>query len=251
MIALIRMRLTGFLRGGRAVAPLITVLAVLSVLHGGGKSSAASAYGYSAVCLFPILAWLTKLLLDTEPDAQRRLARLAVGPVREAAAGLLAATLAASVVCVLAMVTPWLFRAIEGPRPGSPEPSLTAGVLLGVLAHVLSMLAAVALGALAARAVTRAGGADRRHTGSAHRLDGAVVRGGPGRLRPRAPSAVLTSDAGCNGADLASTARPRTLTSRSSTHRPLVAAAAVSRRMPRPKVPLKAGDPCRGERFVI
>jgi hypothetical protein len=155
MIALIRMRLTGFLRGGRAVAPLITVLAVLSVLHGGGKSSAASAYGYSAVCLFPILAWLTKLLLDTEPDAQRRLARLAVGPVREAAAGLLAATLAASVVCVLAMVTPWLFRAIEGPRPGSPEPSLTAGVLLGVLAHVLSMLAAVALGALAARAVTR------------------------------------------------------------------------------------------------
>jgi hypothetical protein len=155
MIALIRMRLAGFLRGGRAVAPMIAVLAVLSVLHGGGRSTAASAYGYSAVCLFPVLAWLTKLLLDTEPDAQRRLARLAAGPVREAAAGLLAALFAATVVCVLAMLTPWLFRAIEGPRPGSLEPSLAAGVILGVLAHVLSMLAAVVLGAVAARAVTR------------------------------------------------------------------------------------------------
>ncbi|MEU4621726.1 hypothetical protein AB0G04_17330 [Actinoplanes sp. NPDC023801] len=155
MTALIRMRLAGFLRGGRAAAPLIALLAVLSVLYGGGRSSASSAYGYSAVCLFPILAWLTKLLLDTEPDAQRRLARLAVGPVREAVAGLLAATFVAAVVCVLAMLTPWVFGAIEGPRPGSLEPSLAAGVLLGVLAHILSALAAMALGAVAARSVTR------------------------------------------------------------------------------------------------
>jgi hypothetical protein len=155
VIALVRMRLAGFLRGGRAVAPLITLLAVLSVIYGGGPSSASSAYGYSAVCLFPILAWLTKLLLDTEPDAQRRLARLAVGPVREAVAGLLAATVVAGVVCVLAMLTPWPFRAIKGPEPGSLEPSLAAGVLLGVLAHILSALAAIALGAVAARSVTR------------------------------------------------------------------------------------------------
>ncbi|GIE79097.1 hypothetical protein Aph02nite_50470 [Actinoplanes philippinensis] len=155
MIALTRMRLAGFVHGGRVTAPLITVLAVLFVLYSGGPSSAAAAYSYSAACLFPILAWLTKLVLDTEPDAQRRLARLAVGPVREAAAGLLAATLLAVGVCALGMLAPWPFRAIRGPEPGSLEPSLPAGVLLGVLAHLLAVIAAVALGALASRAVTR------------------------------------------------------------------------------------------------
>ena len=155
MIALVRMRIAGFLRGGRALAPLITVLAILSVIYGGGPSPAASAYGYSAVCLFPALAWLTKLLLDTEPDAQRRLARLAVGPMREGAAGLLAAAVLAAGVCVLAMLAPWLFKGIRPPDPGSGEAGLGTGVLLGVLAHVLAVLAAVALGALAGRAVTR------------------------------------------------------------------------------------------------
>ncbi|GAA4922153.1 hypothetical protein [Actinoplanes utahensis] len=155
MIALARMRLAGFLRGGRALAPLIAVLAVLSVIYGGGPSTAASAYGYSAVCLFPILAWLTKVLLDTEPDGQRHLARLAVGPFREGAAGLLAATVLALGVSVLAMATPWLFQGIRPPEPGSGEPPTPAGVLLGMLAHLLAVVAAVALGALAGRAVTR------------------------------------------------------------------------------------------------
>lgn len=153
MIALARMRLIGFLSGGRALAPLITVVGLLSVLYGGGASPAASAYGYSAVCLFPVLAWLTKLLLDTEPDAQRRLARLAVGPAREAAAGLSAALLLAIVVCLASMIIPWPFGAISPPGPG--EPSVAAGILLGLLAHLVAALGAVTLGALAGRAVTR------------------------------------------------------------------------------------------------
>ncbi|WIM97110.1 hypothetical protein ACTOB_000607 [Actinoplanes oblitus] len=155
MIALVRMRLAGFFRGGRALAPLIAVLVVLGVLYGGGASPAASAYGYSAAALFPILAWLAKILLDTEPDVQRRLARLTVGPVREGAAGLLAATLAGAAVCAAAMVAPLLFHGIRPPEPGSHEASLAAGVLLGALAHLLSLIAAVSLGALSGRAVTR------------------------------------------------------------------------------------------------
>jgi len=155
MIALARMRVAGFLRGGRALAPLIAVLAILSVLYGGGPSTAASAYGYSAVFLFPILAWLTKLVLDAEPDGQRRLARLAVGPVREAAAGLFAATVLALGVCLLAMAAPWLFNGIRPPDPGSGEPPTSTGLVLGVLAHLLAVCGAVALGALAGRAVTR------------------------------------------------------------------------------------------------
>ncbi|MEU4693208.1 hypothetical protein [Actinoplanes sp. NPDC023714] len=154
MTALARMRVAGFARSGRALAPLVAVLAILSVLYGGGASPAAAAYGYSAVALFPVLAWITKLVLDTEPDVQRRLARIAVGPAREAASGLLAAAVIGAGVCLLTMLAPVPFRAIRGPMPGTGEPSLLTGVLLGVVAHGLALAAGLALGALAARAVT-------------------------------------------------------------------------------------------------
>ena len=149
MSALVRMRLAGFLRGGRALAPLIAVLVELGIIYGGGPSPAAVAYGYSAAALFPVLAWLTKLLLDTEPDGQRRLARLAVGPGREAVAGVLAAGVCALAVCIAAMAAPWLFGGIDTTQ------SFGSGMALGVLAHALAVPPALALGALASRAVTR------------------------------------------------------------------------------------------------
>ncbi|GGQ66910.1 hypothetical protein [Couchioplanes azureus] len=155
MIALTRMRLAGFLRGGRVLAPLITGLALLGILHGGGQATAASAYGYSAAMLFPVFAWLTKVLLDTEPDVQRRLARVAVGPAREALAGALAAVLSGLLFCVVALALPAALGALRGPEPGTGEPSTAAGVGLGVVAHLLSLAAGVGLGALASRAVTR------------------------------------------------------------------------------------------------
>jgi hypothetical protein len=146
--ALARMRVAGFVRGGRALAPLIAVLVELGVIYGGGSSPAAVAYGYSAAALFPVLAWLTKLLLDTEPDIQRRLARLSVGPRREATAGVLAAVLLSLLICAAAMAAPWLFHGID------PSKSLGRGMALGVLAHLLAVPPAVAVGALASRAVT-------------------------------------------------------------------------------------------------
>jgi hypothetical protein len=149
MIALTRMRLSGFVRGGRALPPAIAVVVVLGVIYGGGASPAAIAYGYSAAALFPVLAWLTKVLLDAEPDTQRRLARISVGPAREALAGVLAALVVSLIVCVLAMGAPWLFHGID------PTKSLGSGIVLGILAHLLAIPPAIALGALASRAVTR------------------------------------------------------------------------------------------------
>lgn len=149
MIALTRMRLSAFVRGGRALSPGIAVLVVLGVIYGGGASAAAIAYGYSAAALFPVLAWLTKILLDTEPDVQRRLARISIGPAREAVAGVLAALVVCLIVCVLAMGAPWLFHGID------PARAVGSGIVLGVLAHLLAIPPAVALGALASRAVTR------------------------------------------------------------------------------------------------
>ncbi|MEV4705956.1 hypothetical protein [Actinoplanes sp. NPDC049316] len=153
MTSLVRMRLAGFVRSGRILAPLIAGMVVLGIIHGGGPSAAAPAYGYSAVMFFPVFAWLAKVLLDAEPDVQRRLARVALGPVREAAAGALAAAATGSVFCLVAIVAPLPLGAIRAPEPG--EPSTAASIGLGVLAHLLSLAAGVALGALAGRAVTR------------------------------------------------------------------------------------------------
>jgi hypothetical protein len=149
MVALMRMRLTAFVSGGRALPPLIAVLVVLGVIYGGGPSPAAVAYGYSACALFPVLAWLTKLVLDTEPDVQRRVARLAVGAGREAVAGLLTAGVFALAVCAAAMAAPWLFHGI------TPAVDLAPGLALGALAHVIAVPPALALGALSSRAVAR------------------------------------------------------------------------------------------------
>ena len=66
MIALIGMRLFAFTRTGRALAPLVGVLVVLSILYGGGKAQAGEAYGVSAAILFGVLAWQTKKFLEIE-----------------------------------------------------------------------------------------------------------------------------------------------------------------------------------------
>lgn len=157
MTALVRLRLAGFLRTGRALAPVLAGLVTLGVLYGGGRAQPAEAYGVSAAVLFPVLAWQTKVLLDVEPDGQRRLARVLAGVRGEEAAGLLAAIVAALGTVAVALVFPWLVGGVTGPvEPG--DRSVVAGVTLGAWAHLLVVPAAVALGALASRASTGSAG---------------------------------------------------------------------------------------------
>jgi hypothetical protein len=158
LTALVWMRLRGYAMTGRALAPLLAGLVVLGILYGGGRAQAGEAYGVSAVMLLPVLALQTKMLLDIEPDVQRRLAGVALGsPLREAACGLVAAVAAAVPVVGLAMVVPWMLNGVSGPqRPG--DPSLGAGIALGLWAHLLLIPPAVAIGAWASRAVTRTAG---------------------------------------------------------------------------------------------
>ncbi|MFC3501417.1 hypothetical protein ACFOOK_10665 [Micromonospora krabiensis] len=157
MTALVRLRLAGFLRTGRAVAPLLAGLVALGILYGGGRAQPAEAYGVSAVVLFPVLAWQTKVLLDVEPDGQRRLAQVVVGAGRERSAGLLAAAVAALGTVAVALVFPWLIGGVTGPVEPGDRP-VVVGVALGLWAHLLAVPPAVALGALASRAVTRSAG---------------------------------------------------------------------------------------------
>jgi len=121
--AMIQMRLSGFVRTGRALAPLLTVLVVLGVIYGGGRAQAGEAYGFSAAVLFAVVAWQTQILLNVEPDVQRQLSIVALGRLgREVAAGLLAALVPALGMVALALVLPWPIGGITGPeRPGDPS----------------------------------------------------------------------------------------------------------------------------------
>lgn len=150
--ALARMRLEGYVRSGRVLFPALATLVVLGVAYGGGAAQAGEAYGYSAVVLFPVLAAQTQMLLNTEPDVQRRLSVVAVGGVRrEMLAGALAAVVASLSAVVVALTVPWLLGGITGPH--SPDdPSLAAGFAAGIWAYLLLLPPAVALGTLASRA---------------------------------------------------------------------------------------------------
>lgn len=149
MVGLIRMRLVGYLRTGRVVAPVLATLVLLGILYGGGQAQAEEAYGVSAMLLFPVLAWQTKLLLDVEPDVQRQLAIVVLGSrTREVAAGLIAGALAALPIVALGIGVPWLLRAVQG------DPV----VQLGIWAHLLVIPPAVGLGAWSSRVISRTAG---------------------------------------------------------------------------------------------
>lgn len=154
------MRIGALQRTGRALAPALGALVVLCVLYGGGQARPAEAYGVSAVLLFPVFAWQSKILLDVEPDVQRRLVLVALrSRRREVVAGLVAAALSAVPLILAALALPWLFGALtlDGGGPG-----LVPSLLLGLWIHAILVPPAVALGAWCSRVV--AGGAGRSVT---------------------------------------------------------------------------------------
>jgi len=154
--ALVWMRLHAYLRSQVSFAPMLAALAILGVLYGGGQAAPTEAYGLSAVVLFPVLAWQVKILLDVEPDVQRRIAATALGSrVKEVTAGLLAATLTAAPTIAAGLALPWLVGGVS--MTNSPV-SLGLALLSGLWSHLIAVPPALALGALASRAVARTAG---------------------------------------------------------------------------------------------
>ena len=157
-LAIVGMRLNGYLRGYYAIAPAVAGLVVLATLYGGGVTRPEEAYGVSALVLFPVLAWQAQILFNSEPDVQRRLVRLAAGTAaREITTGLLAAAVAALPTLVVALILPWVFRSVGTVEldDGVAPLSLGAALAVGVWAHLLVIPAAIALGGFASRAVSR------------------------------------------------------------------------------------------------
>jgi hypothetical protein len=158
VIAIVGMRLSGYLRAYYAVAPAIAGLVVLATLYGGGVARPEEAYGVSALVLFPVLAWQSQILFDAEPDVQRRLMRAAAGSAtREIGAGLLAAAATAVPTLAAAMILPWIFHSVGSVQLEGEPPPLPLGQALtvGIWAHLLVIPAAVALGGWASRAVSK------------------------------------------------------------------------------------------------
>jgi hypothetical protein len=150
------MRLTAYLRKQMALAPMLAALVVLGIMYGGGRAQPAEAYGLSAVVLFPVMAWQAKILLDVEPDVQRGIAATAIGSrAREVAAGLVTAALVTLPTIVAGLVLPWLVGGVSMEK--SPM-SLPAALATGLWLHLIVVPPAIAVGALASRAVSRSAG---------------------------------------------------------------------------------------------
>lgn len=149
VLALAWMRVNAYARSQRALGPLLGTLVLLGIAHAGGKASPAQAYGFSAALLFAVFAWQTKLILDTEPDEQRMIARVGVGSgAREVGAGLIAAVATGLPIVLVGIVAPLAMGVLDFART-----SLAAAIGLGLLVHVLAVLAGAGVGALASRAV--------------------------------------------------------------------------------------------------
>jgi hypothetical protein len=156
--AILRLRLGAYVRAQHAIAPLIGGLVVLLTLYGGGVSRPEEAYGVSGLVMFPVLAWQAKILLDVEPDVQRRLVRVAAGtPGREIAAGLVTAAATAVPTILLALGLPWLVGGVGSVHyADQPAPlGLGAALAVGLWVHLLVLGPAVALGAFASRPISR------------------------------------------------------------------------------------------------
>ncbi|WP_020573522.1 hypothetical protein [Actinopolymorpha alba] len=152
-LALARMRLLAYVRSQRAWMPLLATLALILGAHAGGRAVPNQAYAFSATLLFAVFGWQTKLLLDTEPDEQRMLARLAVGSGRrELLAGLLAAGAATVPAILAAILIPLAIGALQVRGPLAPW------LAFGLWIHLLSAGCAVGVGALASRVVVRPAG---------------------------------------------------------------------------------------------
>ena len=208
------MRLAAFVRTGRAAGAAARRAGRRSASStAAARRAAGEAYGVSAVVLFPVLAWQTKLLLDVEPDVQRRLARVS----RRAAAARRPPACSPPVVGLAGVRSRCSRRGCSAASPARisrPERS-SPGVALGRAGRTCSRRPpAVALGALASRAVTRSAALRRRGARRSarsagdgarpERLDRAVAgpagdghRPGADRPRPAADlGAAARADAG-------------------------------------------------------
>lgn len=152
MIALARFQLEGYVRSLRALYPLIAVALLCLILLAGGPGGpnglklATLGFADTAAFLFPIGAWATRALLDTEPDVQRQLSVVAVGSRTSSALASLLAGYAMTLVLSAALIA---LPIVQGLQVGLSGRTIGYGILL----HLLVAAAATAFGACTSRVI--------------------------------------------------------------------------------------------------
>jgi hypothetical protein len=142
--ALLRYRGEQVLREARWVPPLV-VFFVVTVTGSTLGGTALDGYGFTATALLPIAIWLTVAGLEEDP-ARTAITATTVGrPLLVHLAGPGVAYLGAQVLTVFALGWPLL----TGRAVGAGD------VLAGVVAHLLTSLAGVAVGSLLGRPLLR------------------------------------------------------------------------------------------------
>ncbi len=152
MSALCRYQLADVLRSQRWVPSLLLYVVVLGMIYATDAGPAVPAYGATGVAVFPIAAWLARIVLSSEDMVARQVtAAAARGQLRVQAALLASAVIAALPLIVLAVT--WAAVANHGAVHG------WEAWLGGLGIHLVFALAGTGLGALAAPPILHRPGA--------------------------------------------------------------------------------------------
>jgi len=151
MTALIRYQAELLLRSHRWVGPLAVYAMFVWFTGGAGGQSLGAGLSWNAAALLPVAAWLTRLLLTTEP-AEARACLAAASSPRKAQLAALIAGLAASLVLGLGSV---LVDLVTGEAPAGGAGAYARTLLVGLAAAVICLSVGSAIGALCNPPVVR------------------------------------------------------------------------------------------------
>lgn len=130
-------------RSARFLVPMLLFAAVLAVLFGGDPGPLPQPWAASALALYPVGAWLTHCLAETEDDVQRTVTVSAAGGPAPVTIGVLMA--GSSGVAVLSLL------ALVWGTVASFSTATVGGLFDGLCAHLACGLTGVAVGLVCAR----------------------------------------------------------------------------------------------------
>lgn len=144
-VSLVRYLFADAMRGQRGIAPLLFFLVSASVLDV-RSGPVLPNYGATAAVLLPVALWVTVLVSGSEDPVQAAITTVTAGGA--------ARVLAARLLCAYLITVPLALIALAWPVILGN--GITAGTLLaGLVAHLVTALAGVALGALISPPVVR------------------------------------------------------------------------------------------------
>lgn len=144
-VALVRYLVADALHGQRGIAPVLSFLVATAVLDVMGGPVLPN-YGATAVVLLPVALWLTVLIGGSEDAVQAAITTVTAGGAGR--------VLAARLLCAYLITWPLILVALAWPIILG-NPVSTTVLLYGVLAHLITALAGVGIGALISAPVIR------------------------------------------------------------------------------------------------